>query len=72
MEEVHSSVAQKDGYHSEIQLGLTGLLGMEMRVRKTKRWKYPFGYYPVEFDNYSEVADHVLHARTHKDYEEFL
>jgi tubulin beta len=62
LDEVHPTIAQTGGYHSEIQLALTCLLGMEMRVEKMKRWKCPFGYCSAEFDNYKEVAGHVLYS----------
>jgi hypothetical protein len=72
LNDAHPTIAQTEGYHSEIQLTLTGLLGMEMRVTKGKRWKCPFGYCSTQFDNYKEVAEHVLHSNTHKDYEQYL
>jgi hypothetical protein len=61
-----------DGYHSEVQLGLAGLLGVMLKVNKSKRWKCPFGYCVAEFDRYSEIADHVLNTRAHKEYERYL
>jgi hypothetical protein len=45
---------------------------MEMRVVKKKRWKCPFGYCSTQFDNYKEVADHVLYSSTHKHCEQYL
>jgi hypothetical protein len=72
MEDEHLSIVRMDGYHSEVQLGLVGLLGVTLRANKRKRWKYPFGYCLAEFDRYSEVADHVLNTRAHLNYEKYL
>jgi hypothetical protein len=72
MEDEHLSIVRMDGYHSEVQLGLAGLLGVTLRANKRKRWKCPFGYCAAEFDRYSEVADHVLNTRTHLNYEKYL
>jgi hypothetical protein len=72
MEEEHLSIVRMDGYHSEVQLGLAELLGVTLRANKRKRWKCPFGYCAVEFDIYSEVADHVLNIEAHMNYEQYL
>jgi hypothetical protein len=61
-----------EGYHSENQLAMAGLLAVAVRVRKRKRWKCPFGYCPSEFDTYSEVAGHILNAEFHRHHERFL
>jgi prepilin-type processing-associated H-X9-DG protein len=72
MEDEHLSIVRMDGYHSEVQLGLAGLLGVTLRVNKRKRWKSPFGYCAANFDRYSAVADHVLNTRAHMNYEKYF
>jgi hypothetical protein len=51
-----------EGYHSETQVALAGLLGIALKVQKKKRWKCPFGYCPSDFDTYSEVANQIGRA----------
>jgi hypothetical protein len=70
--EDHPLVFQTEGYHSETQLALTGLLGIALKVKKWKKWKFPFGYCPSDFETYPEVANHVLNTEFHHLYERFL
>jgi hypothetical protein len=42
------------------------------KVKKRKRWKRPFGYYPSDFDTYSDVTDYVLNPDFHRHYRRFL
>jgi hypothetical protein len=61
-----------DDYHSEVQLGLAELLGVMLKVNKSKRRKCPFGYCVAESDRYSEIVNHVLNTGAHKNYERYL
>jgi hypothetical protein len=51
---------------------MAGLLGLLPKPNKMKRRKCPFGYCVAEFDKYSEIADHVLNQRAHKEFEQYL
>jgi hypothetical protein len=70
--EDHPLVLQREGFHAETQLALAGLLGIALKVQKTKRWKCPFGYCTSDFDTYSEVADHILNTKFYRHNERFL
>jgi hypothetical protein len=56
---LHPEVNQVGLCHTELQLQLASLLGLDLEVRKKKAWRCPFGWCKRYFNRFIEMYDHV-------------
>jgi hypothetical protein len=67
---LHPEIHQVSLYHTEVQLQLASLLGLDLEVRKRKAWRCPFGGCKRDFDKSIEMYNHV--QDDHSGYEKLL